>query len=233
MKGIKADILRPFGPKIFKVQLSQQAVDKLIEITDNLIVDINRESYGCALAGQIKEEIKITNELLEEHDLYNLFNAYLGSYVRHCLTEIGKFDEEKHEIKTDVVSMWFNEMRENEYNPAHFHTQCFVSSVLYLKKPKKKVKRNIECKHDRDGVIEFIDRSVAPDFLTMGSIYAEPSVGTMFIWPSSLLHTVYPFLGDGVRRSIAWNGIYQLINKETGDVEAGLLDETTFANLIK
>ena len=223
----KVEILRPFGPKIFKAQLPDGVIDIMLKITDNLILDKKKESYGCALAGQIEEEVKISNELLEKNKVYNFFNSYLRSYVLHCLTEMGKFDEEKHELKTAIVSMWFNEMKANEYNPAHFHTQCFVSSVFYLKKPGKRIKRNIECKEDKDGKIEFIDRSVAPDFLTMGSILAKPDIGTMFIWPSSLLHTVYPFLGDEVRRSVAWNGTYQLIDKETNTVISGVLNEKT------
>ena len=112
-------------------------------------------------------------------------------------------------------------MKAGEYNPAHFHTKCYVSSVLYLKIPKNRPKRNIACKDDTDGMIEFSDRSVAPDFLTRGSLCLQPEVGTMFMWPSSLLHSVYPFLGDEVRRSIAWNGTYQLIHKESGIIKAG------------
>ena len=43
----------------------------------------------------------------------------------------------------------------------------------------------------------------------------------MFMWPSNLLHTVYPFLGDEERRSVAWNGTYKLTNKENGHVIMG------------
>ena len=42
------------------------------------------------------------------------------------------------------------------------------------------------------------------------------------MWPSSLLHTVYPFFGDEVRRSIAWNGTYRVIDKKTKLIVAGL-----------
>ena len=54
--------------------------------------------------------------------------------------------------------MWFNEMQPGgEYNPIHYHTGCHVSSVLYLKVPAKRPKRGIDCKEDRDGMIEFVD----------------------------------------------------------------------------
>ena len=144
---------------------------------------------------------------------------YLKEYIKHCLDVS---DESNNKVISEVSSMWFNEMKPGgEYNPVHFHTKCHVSSVLYLKIPKNRPKRNIECKDDTDGMIELSDRSVAPDFLTRGSLCLQPEVGTMFMWPSSLLHAVYPFLGDEVRRSVAWNGTYQLIHKESGIIKAG------------
>ena len=56
----KVTITRPFGPKIGVVKLPNKIVTKLIDITDRLIVDETREKHGCALVGQIKEEVKIT-----------------------------------------------------------------------------------------------------------------------------------------------------------------------------
>ena len=217
----KVTITRPFGPKIGVVKLPNKIVTKLIDITDRLIVDETREKHGCALVGQIKEEVRISNELLEKENLYNIFQQYLGDYIAYCLKESCIHYNNKHTLEVAVTDMWFNEMKAGEYNPAHFHTKCYVSSVLYLKIPKNRTKRNIECKDDTDGMIEFSDRSVAPDFLTRGSLCLQPEVGTMFIWPSSLLHAVYPFLGDEVRRSIAWNGTYQLTHKESGVIKAG------------
>ena len=217
----KVTITRPFGPKIGVVKLPNKIVTKLIDITDRLIVDETREKHGCALVGQIKEEVRISNELLEKENLYNIFQQYLGDYIAYCLKESCIHYNNKHTLEVAVTDMWFNEMKAGEYNPAHFHTKCYVSSVLYLKIPKNRTKRNIECKDDTDGMIEFSDRSVAPDFLTRGSLCLQPEVGTMFMWPSSLLHSVYPFLGDEVRRSIAWNGTYQLIHKESGIIKAG------------
>ena len=60
MKEHEIEVLNPFGPKIFKTQLSNEVINKLIDITDKLIIDENRKkSNGCNLAGQIAEEIQI------------------------------------------------------------------------------------------------------------------------------------------------------------------------------
>ena len=219
MSKYKAEILKPFGPRILKVMLPEEVLEKLIDITDKLIVDDKRENFGCNLAGQIKEEIKIPEEILEKEKLDQVFNMYLHTYVSACLKELGGFIEEKQEILCSITDMWFNEMQPGgEYNPAHFHANCFISSTLYLKVPKlkKKIKGddNDKCKVSRDGVIEFIDRSVAPDFLQRGTFPVEPEEGAMYMWPSNLLHLVYPFFGDEVRRSIAWNGTYRVVGKE-------------------
>ena len=220
MKEHEIQVLNPFGPKIFKIQLSSDVVNKLINITDKLIVDKNREkSNGCNLAGQIEEEVKIHSQILKDNKLYDLFNMYLKEYVKHCLDVS---DESNNRVISEVSSMWFNEMKPGgEYNPVHFHTKCHVSSVLYLKIPKNRPKRNIECKEDKDGAIDFIDRSVSPDLLQKGMLSIQPQEGEMYIWPSSLLHCVYPFLGKEVRRSIAWNGVYRLVNEEERKIVLG------------
>ena len=217
----KVTITRPFGPKIGVVKLPKEIVTKLINITDRLITDKKRENYGCALVGQIKEEVRISNELLEKENLYNIFQQYLGDYIAYCLKESCIHYNNKHTLEVAVTDMWFNEMKAGEYNPAHFHTKCYVSSVLYLKIPKNRPKRNIECKEDKDGTINFIDRSVSPDLLQSGMLSIQPQEGEMYIWPSSLLHCVYPFLGDEVRRSIAWNGVYRLVDDEKGVILLG------------
>ena len=218
----KVEIIKPFGARIFKLELLEEVYQKLMDITDKLIIDKNRKSHGDKLAGQIKEEIEIDLTVLNDNNLYGYFIDCLRGYIEYCLKSIGAFDPKVHKIYCDLTSMWFNEMQPNgEYNPVHYHSGCHVSSTLYLKIPSSNPNRGIKYKKDYDGNIEFIDRSVAPDYLQRPSIGFTPKERTMYMWPSNLLHTVYPFLGDEVRRSIAWNGTYRLINKETGGLVLG------------
>ena len=60
--------------------------------------------------------------------------------------------------------------------------------------------------------------------VSMGVAGKFPRVGDFFLFPSSLIHTVYPFLGQGERRSIAFNMGYQLRHKESGRVRLGRSD---------
>ena len=41
----------------------------------------------------------------------------------------------------------------------------------------------------------------------------NPEPGSMALFPSNLLHTVYPFQGPGERRSVAFNSHWQAILK--------------------
>jgi len=43
----------------------------------------------------------------------------------------------------------------------------------------------------------------------LGTWAHQPEVGDIFMWPADLLHTVYPFLGDGIRRSCSFNAIHE------------------------
>ena len=72
---VKYNVLQPFGPRIFKVELPKDVLQKLIKITDKLIIDENRKSAGHTLVGQIKEEVEISKELLKENNLYTFFNT--------------------------------------------------------------------------------------------------------------------------------------------------------------
>ena len=93
MKEHEIQVLNPFGPKIFKIQLSNDVISKLIDITDKLIIDKNREkSNGCNLAGQIEEEVKIHTQILKDNKLYYLFIVldiwlsctFFDTWTRNC-----------------------------------------------------------------------------------------------------------------------------------------------------
>ena len=128
----KVTISRPFGPKIGIVKLPKDIVTKLTKITDELIIDEERKNYGCALVGQIKEEVRISNELLEKENLYSVFQQYLGDYIAYCLKESCGHYNEEHTLDVALTDMWFNEMKAGEYNPAHFHTKCYVLSLIHI-----------------------------------------------------------------------------------------------------
>jgi len=57
-------------------------------------------------------------------------------YIRFYLDK-HHFDYNKDDfyINMKFVSGWIVNQKENEYNPAHYHSNCSISAVLYLKVP--------------------------------------------------------------------------------------------------
>ena len=108
------------------------------------------------------------------------------------------------------VSGWIVNQKENEYNPAHYHSNCSISAVLYLKVPEFRP-RGFVGKKNIDGYIEFINSTVDHSMLSAGSYLVKPQVGQLLMFPSTLLHTVYPFQGPEERRSLAFNLSYELV----------------------
>ena len=51
------------------------------------------------------------------------------------------------------------------------------------------------------------------EVLSKGVLQIAPSRGLMLIFPSWLLHCVYPFIGKEERRSIAFNANYQVFTR--------------------
>ena len=219
------------GPKIGWVVLPKEVISKLIKITDKTVN--TNEDFGYALAGQIANERKLYEKDLGE--IWDLLTEEISTYLREVLKDLDPaFNKksplyEKLEIKAVIDSMWTVSQFENEYNPVHFHsgveaydlsTICHVSSVMYLKIPKISVRKLGESKEHRngpnspDGAIEFISSGYGHPFLslTKGTRKFRPIVGHLFIFPSWLLHTVYPFIGEGERRSISFNSSYKIKN---------------------
>jgi len=202
------EILNVFGPKIGVVKLNDFIINKMIEITDNLLKDDTRKSNGFQLAGQISEEPMIDLDVLKESGLSEVFKQIL---VQHANSVINV----EEEIEINITEMWMVSQYENEYNPIHWHEGCTLSCTLYLKIPEYKP-RSIPGKKNRDGQIAFINSNPSSPFVSMETpmITVPPEVGDMFIFPSRMLHCVYPFQGEGERRSVAFNALHQIANEK-------------------
>ena len=213
-KDTNFNLLKPFGPSMGLIQSPSEVLDKMIKITDKILEDENRIDWGNNLVGNVKEEPWVSNEDLKEAGVYHFFQAMLYNYVWNSLTREGH-ELEKLEVHLD--HMWVVSQYAGEYNPVHFHTYCDLSSVMWLKIPEMedrlKTKKLPEYKTQRDGMIEFIYKTACPGGLEKGSMSFLPEEGQMAIFPSNLLHTVYPFEGLGERRSVAFNSHWNAILK--------------------
>jgi hypothetical protein len=72
-----------------------------------------------------------------------------------------------------------------------------MSCIAYLKIPKGITNKNAE------GYIDFLYG--VSNNLNRSSLLTKPELGDIYFFPSYLSHTVYPFKGEGERRSFASN----------------------------
>ena len=194
MDKISGQIIRAFSPAIGKYKISDNLVDTINKHIDLILDDQNKidELYhGKNLAGEIKYEIKLTKEFIDLN-LYNPIKNIVYNFVKSTLNK---------ELKTlEVKSSWAVCQFENDYNPIHWH-DGHLSGVMYTK-----ITQDFGSSYktvNKNGNIAFIHGSTQ---LTAASVYdVRPEVGDLFIFPSNLMHTVYPFFSEEERRSVSFN----------------------------
>jgi uncharacterized protein (TIGR02466 family) len=213
-KETQFNLSKPFGPDIGFFKAPPEVLNKMMEITDKILEDEDRVDWGKNLVGNIKEEPWVSNDQLKEAGVYHFFQAMIYNYVWNSLTRSG-FELEKLEVNLD--HMWVVSQYAGEYNPIHYHTYCDLSSVMWLNIPEMEDRRESKklpaYKRQNDGFIEFVYKTACPSGLERGTLSFLPEEGQMAIFPSNLLHTVYPFEGLGERRSVAFNSHWNAILK--------------------
>ena len=201
-------LLRPFGPGILDVKIPDHMVKKLIEMTDD---NSTRKNMDSRLAGQIESEPELSREELKSTGFEDMLCTIGKQYVENEFARNFHFEykPDQHKVTTTLQSAWVVRQYQDEYNPVHYHTKCEISAVLYLIVPEFQP-RGLKGKNHIDGAIEFIHGTVDQSLLSAGTFLTIPQVGHMLMFPSTLLHTVYPFKGDKERRSLAFNLNYKL-----------------------
>tara|TARA_Y100000310_G_scaffold216314_1_gene217358 strand:- start:2451 stop:3296 length:846 start_codon:yes stop_codon:yes gene_type:complete len=212
---LEVEMIQPWSDVLMRVKLPQMIVDAMLDITDQVLQDPDRKNWGENLAGQIADEPLIPHKLMEnykigkEGNVYAFFMDIVGKYVYHCMIQSATsnmIDQIKNiEWLTQMKSCWIISQWESEYNPIHIHTECQLSTVMYLKIPEFLPSTKPE--RDDDGCIMFIGGAKNPSHLTRNLLKWKPKVGDFFVFPAHLQHTVYPFRTDGdfERRSVSFN----------------------------
>jgi hypothetical protein len=209
-------VYQPWSAPLLHFNLSVDKIKDLLEITDLALEDENKKSYNDKLAGEIENEWEIPDyeNLATAIDLPNISLTYFKVFASQNYEEtegdntnvfqnVAVFAQNLE--KSGLNSAWFNDQRDNEYNPIHNHTGI-LSGVLYLKIPEYLPSRKTK---DTDGAISFMgNESTTDGVMTNSTITISPKVGDLFLFPSSLKHQVYPFRttdGTGIRRSLSFN----------------------------
>ena len=201
MNKVSGEIIRAFSPAIGKYKISENLIKIINDHIDDILKDQNKidELYhGKNLAGEIKYEIKLTKEFINEF-LYDSLKDIVYNFIKSTLNkEFNSFE---------IKSSWAVCQFESDYNPIHWH-DGHLSGVMYTKIPSDFGGSYKEL--NKNGNIAFIHGSTQ---LTASSVFdVKPKIGDLFLFPSNMMHTVYPFFSDEERRSVSFN---VFLDKET------------------
>ena len=231
--NIDMEMIQPWSDVLMKIKLPDEVLDGMLDITDEILQDPDRKNWGDNLAGQIADEPLIPHEMMQKYQISqggNIFEFLMnvvGEYIKACtLQQATRKDADK--VKnvqwlTQMKSAWVVSQWEGEYNPIHIHTECSLSTVMYLKVPEFLPSTKPE--RDDDGCIMFIGAGHQNSRLTRNIIKHKPKVGDFFIFPAHLQHCVYPFKTDGdyERRSVSFNADF--INKAEWEKQQQMMQQ--------
>ena len=220
--------LEPFSATILERQVPDRFIEIVNGIGDEVLSDDTTSAewdFSENLVGKVskevqipltnKEERKYTLDFMKESCLLYLQQMIKKnrSYEWNKMTGLGTPVNLHPSIDNiHIAQCWLVSQYKNEYNPWHKHSGNF-SSVMYLKIPEGMndfMDREYNDHYPASGLIQFM-YGEAQDFRS-DTLMCKPEVGKMFLFPSWLRHSVYPFYCEGERRSLSFNAYYKAIN---------------------
>ena len=174
------------------------------EIIDIHTDDSNTLKMNRTLAGQITKEYQITKSR-------QLLDPYLEEMARAYQKHWDYYPQTNKNIDLKVESVWVNMQKKLEVNPLHNH-EGTMSFVAWLHVPfKLEDERNMQnCKNSRTvklaSTFQFVYTQILGKVVNFPLFVENGWEGRIVMFPSKLLHIVYPFqTSDDYRISIAGN----------------------------
>jgi len=196
---VSIEIIKPFGPSIAKITIPSEIISGMNKYVEEVIEDEKRSkdlNYGKQLAGNVQQEFLLDLEFMKKIN----WGEFLGNACQEWINTEHNISIKKFEI----ISSWIVRQFENEYNPIHYH-DGHISGVGYLKVPDdmgQTIQKNKSVQHN--GKLILVDGS--KKFLCNPTYIITPKVGDFYLFPSYMMHTVYPFSKTlQERRSVSFN----------------------------
>ena len=218
--------LEPFSATILERQVPDRFIEIVNGIGDEVLSDDTTSAewdFSENLVGKVSKEVQIplTNKEERKYTLDFMKESCLlylqqmieknRSYEWNKMTGLGTPANLYPSIDNiHIAQCWLVSQYKNEYNPWHKHSGNF-SSVMYLKIPEGMndfMDREYNDHYPASGLIQFM-YGEAQDFRS-DTLMCKPEVGKMFLFPSWLRHSVYPFYCEGERRSLSFNAYYKV-----------------------
>jgi|TARA_Y200000002_G_scaffold262307_1_gene217743 uncharacterized protein (TIGR02466 family) len=191
-------ILKPFGPSVLQMTIPDETLKKLNQYVDEIVNDKDKSKqldHGSDLAGNVNQEFFLETEFMK--------NIKWAEFLASACTEWVKHEQNKQLNKFQITKSWIVRQFKHEYNPIHWHSG-HISGVGYLKVPNTFGNTYQENKTNNNGKLVLVHGS--RNLFSQSTFIIKPKVGDFYLFPSYLMHTVYPFYDtDEERRSISFN----------------------------
>ena len=194
------------GQTIIKYQVPYDIFLMLNAIYENEFK--NLPSANETLIGKIQKEHSIyyngkDESKVKKHNFIPIDILQWFEQVYHHYLNFNKI----HKYHLHINSIWVNEMKEHEYNPAHIHRGTLftgLSSVMILGLPDTYGEEYSSSNTPQNGRLQILG-SASGQFAKVD--YQPPmNLRDFYVFPYDMRHCVYPFNGTNqTRRTLAAN----------------------------
>ena len=227
MSGMMSEdkFLEPFSPAILERQVPQKFIDIVNRVGDEVLSDETKSrewDFSENLVGKVSKEVQIpiVDKAEKKYCLDYMKESCLlflqemlkknRTYEWNKLTGVGTSQNLYPSPENiHLANSWIVSQYKGEYNPWHKHSGNF-SAVMYLKIPEgmnKFMEKEYDDHYPCSGLIQFM-YGESQDFRS-DTLTCLPEVGKMYLFPSWLKHSVYPFYCEGERRSLSFNAFFR------------------------
>ena len=217
--------IEPFSPAILERQVPQKFIDIVNRVGDEVLSDQTKSrewDFSENLVGKVRKEVQIpiVDKAEKKYCLDYMKESCLlflqemlkknRTYEWNKLTGVGTSQNLYPSPENiHLANSWIVSQYKGEYNPWHKHSGNF-SAVMYLKIPEgmnKFMEKEYDDHYPCSGLIQFM-YGESQDFRS-DTLTCLPEVGKMYLFPSWLKHSVYPFYCEGERRSLSFNAFFR------------------------
>ena len=204
-QNIKFDFVF-LGQSVLKYQVPLDIFIAINQIYEKNIHKLERANKQ--LVGKIEHEYSLFYHGADQSKMknHNMLPMNVTDYFVKMFKHYLAFNKIK-EYDMHINSIWVNEMKQHEYNPAHVHRGMLftgLSSVMILKVPSTYGKEYSAAETPQNGRLQILGAANG-QFAKVD--YQPPmDVRDFYVFPYDMRHCVYPFNGtDETRRTLAAN----------------------------
>lgn len=182
--------------ELFPTPLYRNSLD-IDENTRNLIMNFSYERYKTGMFTH--------THVLEEPGMEGL-RAAIFQELNYFLYDYLKMVPH---IEFYITTSWVMKHLKNDYTVHHYHTNSIFSGVVYISVDENsggiKFTRDAKSYNLWPPALQADTTTGYSDRITTDQWMVIPKNGDMLIWPSHLVHEVYPNMSDVERYALAFN----------------------------